>query len=204
MTTEAKKSYSLLFASWMNRKTIGIIKPKSQGPRIRIANVGGQERVREKMSLFSLLLFVLFGPLIEWMLPIHFGVGYLLSSIHQLKCLSLSETLLQTHPEIMFYQHLPTLVSPVKLTYRINHHSWYPKFTVRTGIGECRRMPRILRCLCVVSVKQKQRCASLQKKFCNLYMKEPLLPSDHFSLPVSQLGCVAVSLFKSSVIKRSY
>ena len=140
-----------------------VIKSKSQGPRIRIANVGGQERVRE-MNLFSLLLFVLFGPLIEWMLPIHFGVGSLLSSVHQLKCLSLSETLLQTHPEIMFYQHLPALLSPVKLTYRINHHSWYPKFTVRTGIGECRRMPRILRCLYMVSVKQKQRCASLQKK----------------------------------------
>ena len=160
---EAKKIYSLLFTSWISRKTIGIIKSKSQGPRIRIANVGGQERVRE-MNLFSLLLFVLFGPLIEWMLPIHFGVGSLLSSVHQLKCLSLSETLLQTHPEIMFYQHLPALLSPVKLTYRINHHSWYPKFTVRTGIGECRRMPRILRCLYMVSVKQKQRCASLQKK----------------------------------------
>ena len=206
MTMEAKKIYSLLFTSWISRKTIGIIKSKSQGPRIRIANVGGQERVRE-MNLFSLLLFVLFGPLIEWMLPIHFGVGSLLSSVHQLKCLSLSETLLQTHPEIMFYQHLPALLSPVKLTYRINHHSWYPKFTVRTGIGECRRMPRILRCLYMVSVKQKQRCASLQKKkkkkICNLYMKEPVLPSDHFLLPVSQLGCIALSLFKSPVIKRS-
>ena len=44
---EAKKSYSLLFASWINRKSIGIIKSKSQGPRIRIANVGGQEKERE-------------------------------------------------------------------------------------------------------------------------------------------------------------
>lgn len=205
MTMEAKKIYSLLFASWISRQTIGIIKSKSQGPRIRIANVGGQERVREKMNLFPLLLFVLFGPLIEWMLPIYFGVGSLLSSVHQLKCLSLSEPLLQTHPEIMFYQHLPALLSPVKLTYRINHHSWYPKFTVRTGIGECRRMPRILRCLCMVSVKQKQRCASLQKKkkICNLYMKEPVLPSDHFLLPVSHFGCVSLGLFKSPVIKRS-
>lgn len=122
MTMEAKKIYSLLFASWISRQTIGIIKSKSQGPRIRIANVGGQERVREKMNLFPLLLFVLFGPLIEWMLPIYFGVGSLLSSVHKLKCLSLSEPLLQTHPEIMFYQHLPALLSPVKLTYRINHH----------------------------------------------------------------------------------
>ena len=49
---EAKKIYSLLFASWISRQTIGIIKSKSQGPRIRIANVGGHERDREKMNLF--------------------------------------------------------------------------------------------------------------------------------------------------------
>ena len=63
-----------------------------------------QLKHRETAHLLFLCLFVLYGPSVDWMIPTDIGENYLLYSVHQFKCKSLPETLLQTHPEIVFYQ----------------------------------------------------------------------------------------------------
>ena len=48
--------------------------------------------------------------------------GDILYLVYRFKCYSLPETPSQTNPEIMFFSSSLSSFSPVKLTYKINHH----------------------------------------------------------------------------------
>lgn len=102
-------------ASWRPRTANGVIQYESKYLKIRRAKHKPQSKGRrwDKMSEFmqrgpkrgSFLLplsFILFGPSMDWTMPIHSGEGSLLCRVLQLKCWSHWEPPSQTHPEIMF------------------------------------------------------------------------------------------------------
>ena len=96
---------------------------------VNLSSVQGQEktdvpaqagRQEEKKSSLP-LLFVLFRPSTDWMMPAHTGKDNAFFSVYYFKCLSLPETPSQTHPELMTNQTSGHLII---------QSSWHIKLTI--------------------------------------------------------------------------
>lgn len=141
MIMRNRKSHNMPIASWRTRKARDVIQTESEGLRTRetagfksqslktqepgtLMSKGREDGCprsrREKKNSSFHCLFVLFRPSKDWMLLTYIGEGDLLYSVHGSRCKSLLETASQTHRNNV----LPAIwspLSPVKLTYKMNH-----------------------------------------------------------------------------------